>query len=251
MSSLTKKLRHTYNFEAMSEHLHELYELGKKLFEEGNYNEAEPLLKEIIIANPRYADVHNKLGVIANLNGDLKLAAEHFEKALELNPRYTEASLNLAVTYNDMGEFKKAQDVFSIAAQIAHPDPNAIDPFIAGKMANEHFKVGNLYLEFSMYDEAIEEYQKAIKLHPRLADVHTKLGIALRSKGLREEAIVQFVKAKLINPHYGAAWVHLGLSYYMEGLTGLAFEEWQKALEMNPNLKEAETYLKLLKKEGK
>ena len=178
-------------------------------------------------------------------------AAEHFQKALELNPRYTEASLNLAVTYNDLGEFQKAQEVFSLAAQIAHPDPDAIDPFIAGKLANEHYRVGNIYLEFNMYEQAIEEYRKAIKLHPKLADVHTKLGIALRNKGEAEEAIVQFVKAKMINPNYGPAWVQLGLSYYMSGHTGLAFEEWEKALQFNPDLKEAETYMKLLKKEEK
>jgi tetratricopeptide (TPR) repeat protein len=235
----------------MGEHLQELYELGNKLFEEGKYSEAEPVLREVLMINPRYADVQNKLGVISNLNGDLKAAAGHFEMALELNPRYTEASLNLAVTYNDLGEFKKAQEVFSVAAQIAHPDPNVIDPFIAGKLANEHFKLGNMYLEFNMTDQAIEEYRKAIGLHSKLADVHTKLGIALRSKGRMEEAIVHFVKAKLINPNFGAAWVQLGLCYYMSGLGGLAFEEWQKALEYNPHLKEAENYLKLLKKEEK
>ncbi len=235
----------------MDDHLLEIYELGKKLFEEGKYSEAEPLLLEVIRANPRYADVQNKLGIISNLNGDLKAAADHFEKAVELNPRYTEASLNLAITYNDLGEFKRAEEVFTVAAQLAHPDPNMIDPFVAGKLANEHYRVGNMYLEFNMNDEAIEEYQKAVKLHPKLADVHTKLGIALRNKGKMEEAIVHFVKAKVINPNYGQAWIQLGLSYYMEGLSGLAFEEWQKALEYNPSLKEARNYLKLLKKEEK
>ncbi|MDA8078950.1 MAG: tetratricopeptide repeat protein [Nitrospiraceae bacterium] len=235
----------------MNSTLQELYDLGKKLFDEGKFSEAEPLLREIVKINPNYADVQNKLGVISNLKGDLKAAAEHFEKALQINPRYTEASLNLAVTYNDLGEFKLAQDVFSMAAQIAHPDPNVLDPFIAGKLANEHFKLGNLYLEFNMNEEAITEYRKAVRLHPKLADVHTKLGIALRNKGKNEEAIVHFVKAKAINPKYGAAWVQLGLSYYMEGLTGLAFEEWEKALAAIPNLKEAANYLKLLKKEEK
>jgi tetratricopeptide (TPR) repeat protein len=234
----------------MNSTLQELYELGKKLFDEGKLGEAEPILKEVITLNPRYADVHNKLGIIANLQGDLRKAAEYFEKALELNPRYTEASLNLAVTYNDIGEYKRAQEVFSMAAQIAHPDPNTMDPFIAGKLANEHFKLGNMYLEFNMNDEAITEYQKAVKLHPKLPDIQTKLGIALRNKGLVEEAIVHFVKAKMINPKYGPAWVQLGLSYYMKGLSGLAFEEWQEALRNIPDLKEAENYLKLLKKEG-
>ena len=59
------------------------------------------------------------------------------------------------------------------------------------------------------------------------------------------------MKAKLINPNYGPAWVQLGLSYYMAGHTGLAFEEWEKALQFNPDLKEAKTYMKLLKKEEK
>jgi hypothetical protein len=37
----------------------------------------------------------------------------------------------------------------------------------------------------------------------------------------------------------------------VKGLIGLAFEEWEKALEHNPGLKEAEAYLRLLKKEEK
>ena len=235
----------------MDQNLQELYEYGNKLFSEGKLSEAESVLREVIAINPRYADVHNKLGIIYNLDGDLRRAAEHFEKALELNPRYTEASLNLAVTYNDIGEFKKAEEVFAMAAQIARPDPDAMDPFIAGKLANEHFRVGNLYFEFNMLDEAIEEYRKAIKLHSKLPDIHTKLGIALRNKGQTEDAIVHFVKAKAINPRYGAAWVQLGLSYYIAGMTGLAFEEWERAVENMPNLKEAENYLKLLRKEEK
>ena len=233
----------------MEQTLQELYDLGKKLFDEGKLNEAEPVLKEVVKIRPKYADVYNKLGIISNLNGNTREAVDYFEKALLLNPKYTEVSLNLAITYNDLGEFRKAEEVFSMAAQIARPEPNSMDPFIAGKLANEHFKVGNLYLELNMNKEAIEEYRKAVKLHPGLADVHTKLGIALRNTGRTEDAIVHFVKAKVINPEYGAAWVQLGLSYYMTGLTGLAFEEWTKALEYVPRLKEAENYLKLLKKE--
>ncbi len=227
----------------------ELYEQGTRLFNDGKLNEAEPLLRQMIAIDPGYADVHNKMGIICSMKGELREASAHFEKALEINPRYTEASLNLAITYNDLGEFEKAQEVFTMAAQIAQSAPNALDPYIAGKLANEHFKLGNMYLEFSMTDEAIAEYKKALNLHPKLSDVHTKLGIALRNKGLAEESIIHFVDAKTINPKYGPAWVQLGLTYYMQGLTGLAFEEWGKALQNNPGLKEAEYYLRLLKKE--
>jgi tetratricopeptide (TPR) repeat protein len=147
-----------------------------------------------------------------------------------------------------MGKFKKAQDVLSKAAQIAHPSPSTLDPFAAGKLANEHFEIGNKYLELGLNDEAIEEYRKALKLSPKLADVLTKLGIALRNKNLYEEAILQFSKAKEVNPRYGPAWVQLGITYYLKGLVGLAVEEWENALKLNPNLEEAKLYMRLLNK---
>src|SRR4030042_1349587 len=175
--SLTNNSLTTYTSYIVDQHTHELHELGSQLFEEGKYSEAEPILKEIVSINPKYADVHNKLGVISHLKGDFKLASQYFKKALELNPNYTEASLNLAITYNDMGEFKKAQEVFTLAAQRAHPTPAAIDPFIAGKLANEHYKLGNIYLYLAMNDEAAEEYKTAIRIFPRLPDAHTKLAL--------------------------------------------------------------------------
>ncbi len=245
----TSKTKPLFTGVFMEEHLNEMYEESRRLFEEGRYTEAEPLLKDILRIKPNYADVLNKLGFIAHIKGELKEAAEYFRKALEINPFYTEASLNLAITYNEMGEFEKAKNVMAMAAQIAHPTPEKIDRFAAKKLANEHFRLGNLYMEFGMYDEAIEEFRKALKMAPDFPDVHTKLGIALRNKGQYEDAIVHFNRAKEINPNYGAAWIQLGLTYYMKGLTGLAIEEWENALKMNPGLKEAENYLRFIRKE--
>lgn len=245
---LDKEQFKTLYFESMDTESNELYQMGIQLFDAGRYSEAEPILRELTRRNPYYADVLNKLGIIAHLKGNLKEAVEFFEKALEINPKYTEASLNLSITYNDLGEFKKAQEILSIAAQIAHPTPTSLDPFVAGKLANEHFKIGNIYLDFGMYDEAIEEYHRALRLHDKAADIHTKLGIALRNKGNYEEAMVHFNKAKEINPGYGPAWIQTGLTYYMKGMIGLAVEEWEAALGQNPNLTEARTYLKLIKK---
>ena len=58
--------------------LHELYHHGNELFDAGKYAEAEPILKEVIAQNPKYADVLNKLGIIAHLSGRLQSASEFF-----------------------------------------------------------------------------------------------------------------------------------------------------------------------------
>lgn len=225
----------------------EIYRKGLELFEEGKYLEAEPYLREIIRQNPNYADVQNKLGVIASMKGDLKKAVEYFETALKLNPFYTEALLNLAVTYNELGEFQKAQEAFQNARQLAISGKKNIDPYLAGKLANEHFKLGNLYFDMDLYEDAIDEYRKALNLRPNLPDVRVKLGMALRATGKIGLAIQEFTQAKEINPNFVQAWIQLGITYYMQGHAGLAVEEWKKALEINPELKEVKTYLSLLK----
>lgn len=232
----------------MNEDMQDLYSRGKELFDKGNYEEAETLFSEVLKVHPKYADVHNKVGVIRHLKGDLAKAAEHFEMALSINPKYTEASLNLAITYNEMGDFEKAKEVFLRAAQIAQPGPYDIEPFIKGRLANEHERLGGIYHDLGLYDEAIEEYRKALKLSPGFVDVITKTGMAYRDKGMYEEAIVEFTKAKEMNPRYVPAWIHSGITYYMNGFTGMAIQEWEKALEFDPQGKEALMYLQLIRK---
>jgi tetratricopeptide (TPR) repeat protein len=224
-----------------------LYDSGVELFDKGNYTEAEDLLMEVIRRSPGYADVHNRLGVISSLNGDLLKAAGFFRNALKLNPGYTEASLNLSITYNEMGEHEKAQQVFDHASRATLRSPGELDPFVAGKLANEHYKLGNMYVDFNLYDEAIDEYKKAVRLKPGLADIHTKLGVALVERGKVKEAISEFSAAKRANPYYGPAWVHLGLAYFRQGRKELAFREWEDALRKNPELKEARSFLNILR----
>lgn len=245
-SALTKKTLNKYTF-FMSSEFKELYDRGRELYEEGKYDEAEWLLREVIKIKPDYADVLNKLGLIASLKDDYDAAVDYLKKALELNPSYTEASLNLAITYNERGEIDKAQEVFANASKIADVSPQGLDPFVAGKIANEHFKLGNMYFDFSLYDDAIEEFRKALKLKPNLADVHTNLGIAYRNRDQHDLAMAHFEEAKAANPYFGAAWVQLGLTYHMKGMTERAIEEWENALKQNPNIKEARSFLKLLK----
>jgi len=233
------------------EELKEMYSEGCDCFDSGNYIKAEALLKDVLRHNPNLADVHNKLGVIANLAGKLKDASEHFERAVLLNPRYTEAALNLAITYNEMGQSDKAALLFDNMSRAAAERTGKLDPFAAGKIANEHFKLGKIYLEFSMPEEAIEEFHKALKLRGDLPDVLTRLGVCMRDKGDLGQAVTYLKRAKDANPGFYSALVQLGLTYHLMGKDKEAFEEWEDALDRNPNAREARSFLNIFKKDDK
>lgn len=233
----------------MAENIDELYMRGREAFDKDDYKEAELCFLEVVKTRP-YADVFNKLGQIFHSKGELGKAASAFKKALEINPSYTEVSLNLAVTLNDMGRYNEAGEIFSKAAKIAHSAPYTLDPYIKGKLANEHAKIGDMYYDLGLYGEAVEEYKKSIKLRPTFIDILTKIGIAYREKGLYNEAIREFMKAKEINPKYIPARVNLGITYYMKGFIDMAVSEWTEALKVSPGNTDALMYLKFVQSEN-
>ncbi|MBI1865503.1 MAG: tetratricopeptide repeat protein [Nitrospirae bacterium] len=116
-------------------------------------------------------------------------------------------------------------------------------------MANEHGRLWDLYHDLGLYDEAIEEYRKALRLRPTFVAIITKIGISLREKGEFDQAVGEFSKAKEANPQYMPARINLGITYYMRGFTGMAVEEWQAALEMDPASAEVKRYLSFVRNE--
>ncbi len=233
------------------EQSHETYLLARKLYEQENFAEAEKLLEKLSETAPFFADVFNKLGVIYHQRGAFGRAAKAFEKALELNPRYTEAALNLAVTYNNLGRYDKASAAFQSAARFTQTGTGALDPFIRGKLANQHSDLGDIYFDLGLHAEAVEEYRKAVHLGPKFADLRTKLAVGLREQGDFDSALVEFQEALKVNPKYVPAYLHLGMTYYMRGLVDRAVRVWKTALKASPNDKSVQVYLEFIKEKQK
>ena len=234
----------------MKEAFEQLYGQARTLFENGRFLEAEKIYWKLLEGRPQgYADIFNKLGLIAHQKGELEVAASYFQKALALNPRYTEASLNLTVTLNDLGRYDEAGETFSKAAQIVRADSKSIDPFVIGKLANEHARLGDQYSDVGLYDEALDEYRKALGLRPNFVDIIIRYGIALRETGRLDEAIETFLRATEAHPGHAPAFVQLGVAYYMKGFLDLARSAWEKAQSIDPVNRDVQVYLALAKKE--
>lgn len=233
----------------MSQDVHEAYLRARQCFQQGEYGEAERLLQDVVRARPRYADVHNLLGLLYFQRGALEQAAASFRRALDVNPAYTEASLNLAVTLNELGRYEQADRVVVQAAKAVGTGSQDLDPYVRGKLANEHARLGDLYHHLGCFREATEEYRKALRLRGELADVLTRLAVTLREMGDHEGAVAELTRALKANPGYIPARIQLGLTYYSKGYTGMAVREWEAALQADPASQEARRYLSVIKHE--
>jgi len=223
-----------------------LFSEGKRAFQQHQYEIAEKYFTKLIKKRPYFADVYNMLGVINHNAGQFSDATTFFEKALKINPKYTEALLNLAVLYNDLGEYKKARALYAKVQEKSREHKGSkMDPFIRAKLANRHAEIGDIYEGIGFYLEAIEEYQKALKLGPTFLDIRCKLAICLREQGKYPQSILEFKKVIKSNAKYLYAKVQLGVTLYAAGKTKDAIKEWKGVLKSQGDHEGAKMYLRL------
>ncbi|WKZ33909.1 MAG: tetratricopeptide repeat protein [Thermodesulfobacteriota bacterium] len=222
------------------------YDLGKKAFEERDYEEALARLEKVAAEKTAFADVHNMLGLVYYNASRHEDAIAAFRKAIEINPNYTEASLNLAVVYNELGRFDKSAEVYTLAKQARQDAHSYLDPFVKGKLANMHSNLARIYKDLGFYAEAVEEYRKALRLRPEFADIRTSLGVSLRDMRDFDAAVTELKEAVRLNPSYPDSRIQLGLTYYAVGRREDAGTEWQGVLRDHPDHRMARMYMNLL-----
>jgi tetratricopeptide (TPR) repeat protein len=98
-----------------------------------------------------------------------------------------------------------------------------------------HYNKGSVLDELQRHEEAIEEFDKAIELNPSHPRYHNNKGIALRKLHRYQDAIEEYDKAIKLDPsnpwyHYNKGSVLRKLHRYQE-----AIEEFDKAIELNPS----------------
>ena len=193
------------------------FELARELYENGEFEKAEPLLRKIIEKYPDYADILNMLGVIYHNRGEIGAAKEFFEKAFRINPRYTEAALNLIVAYNDLSEYEKSRKIFNHVGSFSGSTKDEIEPFAKGKLANMHADLGRVYADLGIFDESIFQYKSALELCPSFVDLQTRLAQVMREAGKVDEAIEELKAVKAARPGYLPAILALGIAYFTKG----------------------------------
>jgi len=113
-------------------------------------------------------------------------SVEQFSKAVELDPAYAPAYAGLSDAYAEMVYWgdERPRD-YMPKAKAAAERALAIDD----SLAEAHTSLGVVFDDFEWkFNEAEQQYRRAIELNPRYALAHQRLGQLLAEKGRFDEA---------------------------------------------------------------
>ena len=139
--------------------------------------------------------------------------------------------LCLGLTRQQLGYWQDSETLFRHALEVTENNDLA------------HNNLGNALGRKGQTDEAIRQYQEAIRLKPDHADAHNNLGAALDKKGQIDEAIRQFQEAIRLKPDDADAHNNLGIALGKKGQIDEAIRQYQEALRLKPDHAEAHNNL--------
>ena len=162
-------------------------------------------------------------GFLMALTAGLLIAAIKFKKVKFITPIFVAITLALSTTTY----FRNTvwADGESLWEDAARKSPNWDRP---------HNNLGTVYYDQGRLDEAIREFQTALKLNYDYADAHNNLGVVYERQGRLDEATKEYAASVMLKPDNADMRNNLGSSYERLGRFDLAVKEYEAALRIDP-----------------
>ncbi|MCU0539938.1 MAG: tetratricopeptide repeat protein [Desulfobacterales bacterium] len=173
-------------------------------------------------SKPRAAEELCRMGFRFSIEGEDRLALEHFLKATQADPTDAEAWSGLGSCYAGLDHTEEALAAFRQAVQ-ANPRDEV-----------SHFRLANFYRRIGRYDEAIAGYREALAINPLFEAAYFNLGLVCVELGRYAEGKDAFEAVTRINPEAGPAHYNAGLAYIRLGRFREALEAQKIVVRINP-----------------
>ena len=169
--------------------------------QQGSFEVAENLYKEILEQLPNHINTQSNLGGLYAQTGELEKAMHLLQNVLQIEPNNLNANSNLGIVFNKLTEYQKAIDCHKKVLQI---EPNNADAYN---------NLGINYKQLAETDLAKSHLYKAIEINPNHANAYNNLGTLLTSLNEHEKALSTFKKALSIEPNFFKAQTNLANTY--------------------------------------
>lgn len=219
-----------------------LYSEGRSLLSSGNETEAERAFGRAIREDPLHAEATLQLASLYSRNITTYDNAETLYLSIpaiaskaggkERNDLLYRAGVGLGKLYVKSG--RNVQAIMILRNVIASAPPGV-------RLDDAHSALGLAYYYERLYDDAISEMRRAIKINPNhegakfnLKTIRTRLshfqaGKAFSRLGERERAVAEFRKAIELDPRFIEARYRLGMELYSAGNPAEAIRELRRA----------------------
>lgn len=230
--------------ETNSSSAEEILSTAREYFQESKYSLAEPLLNQLILKNGKSPEVFHMLGTIFYDQGKFNKAIRSFRRALELDPAYTDASVGLSIILNDLGRYQDGRQVFEEAQKLLKERSQNEDPYMNEKFAVKHDELGEMYLQHQRFNEALDQFYKALTLSSRKPELTMKVVDCFVKTGSTDRAIKELKDLVRDFPGFLNARIRLGRLLFETGDVANAVDQWEAALQRDPQHAEAQRLIR-------
>jgi tetratricopeptide (TPR) repeat protein len=218
-------------------------------------SDAERQINEAIVMDGKNPAVLLASGAVNEQRGELKLARDRYEEAMQLAPNAFEPYARAAVVASKLKDLQRARSLAETASQLRSTNPDVIaaqavvlsasDPKQAAQMLTTAsdaapedpkmpFLLGQVYQAMGANLEAIDALKRATTLAPDFDDAWFTLGKVNRELGRNEDARSCFAQVSRIDPTRADAWVEIADALAAQGDDEGALASYEKALKADP-----------------
>jgi len=193
---------------------------ANELVSQGELDQAEQLLRQLVNSGSTLAKAWMNLGVLVGDRGDKVERLKLFNHARELDPNNAKVLLNLAIAYHENGDSDSAE---ALIRQVLHQD---------AQLVAAHYSLGVVLAKAGRGSEAREALATALKLDPdhrQSLDQLTSLKSAADLK-LAEAGYLRLIAAE---PDNGSLHRKLAVNLGHQDRVPEAIESFRTALNLN------------------
>ena len=106
-------------------------------------------------------------------------------------------------------------------------------------VADAHYNAGAGFQSQGRFEDAIAEYDEAIKLHPEFARAYNNRGTAYERLAQYQRAIQDYDQAIRLDPAHALAYNNRGSAYGNMGQIQRAIQDYSEAIRLNPQSAQA------------
>lgn len=162
-----------------------------------------------------------------------KIAKDLFEQIIEADNRNKKAYLGLGESLQVQGLYDKAMNAYLSAAILDPSDAEGV------------FRAGLVYLEKDKYQDAVTQFQRALKINPLFPRLNYYMGKAYFQSGEYNMALQAAMAERKVNPNLADSFLLAAEVYSTTKQYAKCADEYQAAIKLRSQ--GAELYVKMAK----